>query len=276
MRENFIFENHLGLRFVGAENGVFLNTNELRDYSWSYDVINNRISRFFRSVTTRKIPLMVCCSSVEEANDARNRILDLAEADVVAMLPGKVYLNGYYTTGYVTASKKTDYRMHGRYCLIELSLTSASPAWNRETLHVFGGDQQGAAQDRSGFDFPFDYKFDYSVTTTSRQIINDTIKASNFKLKIYGEATNPAIMINGHVYEVVGMVKPGESLEINSLDKTIVLKTAAGTTINWFNNRGRNNYIFEPIPAGANNVMFNGSFKFDLTIIEERSEPKWI
>ena len=276
MREDFVFENHLGLRFVGADNGVFLNANELRDYSWSYDVINNRISRFFRGVTTRKIPLMVCCSSVAEANAARNRILDLAEADVIAMLPGKVFINGYYTTGYVTASKKTDYRMHGRYCLMELSLTSANPAWNREQLHVFGGDQGAAQQDRSGFDFPFDYKFDYSVTTTSRQIVCDTVKSSNFKLKIYGEATNPAVMVNGHVYEVTGMVRAGESLEINSLDKTVTLKTASGTTINWFNNRGRSNYVFEPIPPGVNNVMFNGSFKFDLTIIEERSEPKWI
>ena len=46
MLENFVYENHLGQRFVGLENGVYLNENELRDYAWEYDVINNRISRF--------------------------------------------------------------------------------------------------------------------------------------------------------------------------------------------------------------------------------------
>ena len=276
MREDFIYENHLGRRLVGREVGIFLNSNELRDYSWSYDIINNRISRFFRSVTSRKLPLMICCSSKEEANDIRNRLLEFAEVDIEAMLPGKIFTGDYYTTGYITASKKSDYRMHGRYCLIELTLTSVNPAWSREKTHVFGGSQDIVQADKSGIDYPFDYKYDYSVTTTSRQILCEGIKPNNFKLKIYGEALNPSITINGHVYAVTGTVKPGESLVIDSLNKTITLTTASGTKLNWFNNRGRDSYVFEPIPAGLNNILYNGAFKFDLVIIEERSEPKWI
>lgn len=275
MLENFIYENHLGRRFVGLERGVYLNANELRDYSWSYDVINNRIARFYRGVSSRKLPLMVCCSSKEEANKVRNELLELAEADIEAMLPGKIYTGEYYTTGYITASKKTDYRMTGRYCQIALTLTSANPAWNREKSHVFGGSDASTESLRSGFDFPFDYKYDYSVTATSRQIVVDTVKSNNFKLRIYGEALNPAVMINGHSYKVNGIVKAGESLLIDSMTKTITLTTASGTKINWFANRDRANYIFEPIPPGMLSVMYNGSFKFDLIIIEERSEPRW-
>ena len=276
MLENFIYENHLGQRFVGLENGVYLNSNELRNYSWEYDVVNNRISRFYRSVTSRKLPLVVCCSTKEEADDARNRLLEVAEADVEALLPGKIYTGEYYTTGFITESKKSDYRVHGRTCKIDLILTSQDPAWSRETVHVFGSTDKGAAASRSGFDFPFDYDYDYSVSTASRQVVNNTVKSSKFKLKIYGEATDPAVMINGHAYKVNGMVKAGESLLIDSLNKTIVLTTVSGTKINWFNNRDRHDYIFEPIPPGANNILYNGSFKFDLTIIEERSEPRWI
>lgn len=276
MREDFIYETHLGRRLTGRERGIYLNANELRNYSWSYDVVNNRISRFYRSVTTRKLPLMICCSSKEEANEIRNELLELAETDIDAMLPGKIYTGDYYTTGYITASKKSDYRMHGRYCLIELTLTSVNPSWCREKTHVFGGSQDPAQEDKSGIDFPFDYRYDYSVTTTTRQIVCEGIKPNSFKLKIYGEATNPSIIINGHVYAVNGRVKPGENLVIDSLNKTVVLTTASGTKLNWFNNRGRDNYVFEPIPVGLNNVLYNGSFKFDLVIIEERSEPKWI
>ena len=276
MREDFIYETHLGRRLVGRERGIYLNANELRNYSWSYDVINNRISRFFRSVTTRKLPLMICCSSKEEANEIRNELLELAETDIEAMLPGKIFTGEYYTTGYITASKKSDYRMHGRYCLIELSLTSVNPSWSREKTHIFGGTQDGVQQDKSGIDYPFDYKYDYSVTSTTRQIVCEGIKPNNFKLKIYGEAMNPSVIINGHVYTVNGMVKAGESLTIDSLNKTVTLTTASGTKVNWFNNRGRESYVFEPIPAGLNNILYNGSFKFDLVIIEERSEPKWI
>lgn len=276
MRENFIFENHLGQRFVGRENGVLLNANELRDYSWNYDVINNRISRFYRQVSTRKIPLLVCCSTTEEANRVRNRLMELAEADIDAMLPGKIFTGDYYTTGFITASKKSDYLTHGRFCKIELTLTSADPSWSRETVHVFGSSDEGAAASRSGFDFPFDYDYDYSVSAVSRQVVCDTIKSSKFKLKIYGEATDPAVMISGHAYKINGMVKKGESLLIDSLNKTITLTTATGSKINWFDKRDRHDYIFEPIPPGINNVIYNGSFKFDLVVIEERSEPRWI
>lgn len=275
MLENFVYENHLGQRFVGLENGVYLNSNDLRNYSWDYDVINNRISRFFRGVTNRKLPLIVCCSTTAEANEVRNRLLELAEADVDAMLPGKIFTGDYYTTGYITASKKTDYRTHGRFCKIDLTLTSPDPSWSRETVHVFGSSDEGASASRSGFDFPFDYDYDYSVSTTSRQVVCNTIKSSKFKLRIYGEATDPAVMINGHAYRVNGMVKAGETLLIDSLNKTITLTTASGSKINWFANRDRVDYIFEPIPPGVNNVLYNGSFKFDLIVIEERSEPRW-
>lgn len=275
MLENFIYENHLGQRFVGLEHGVYLNSNELRNYSWSYDVINNRISRFYRQVKPRKLPLVVCCSTKEEANEARNRLMEITEADIEAIQPGTIYTGDYYITGFITESKKSDYRIHGRTCKIDLVLTSQT-AWSREIVHVFGSTDEGAAASRSGFDFPFDYAYDYSVSTASRQVVNDTIKSSNFKLKIYGEATDPAVMINGHAYKVNGMIRAGESLLIDSLNKTIILTTASGSKVNWFNNRDRHDYIFEPIPPGVNNVIYNGSFKFDLTIIEERSEPKWI
>ena len=276
MLENFIFENHLGRRFVGLDNGVYLNANELRDYSWDYDVINNRISRFYRSVSSRKLPLLVSCSTTEKANEVRNRLLELAEADIDAALPGKIYVGDYYTTGFITASKKTDYRTHGRFCKVDLTLTSPDPSWSREDVYVFGSSDSGATASRSGFDFPFDYKYDYSINTTSRQVVCNTIKPNKFKLRIYGEATDPAVMINDHAYKVNGRIRAGETLLIDSLNKTITLTTATGSKINWFANRDRHDYIFEPIPPGVNNVIYNGSFKFDLIVIEERSEPRWI
>lgn len=275
MLENFIYENHLGQRFVGLDNKVYLNSNELRDYSWDFDIINNRITRLYRTPTGRKLPLVVCCTTEAEAAEVKNRLLDLAESDVEALLPGKIYTGNYYTTGYITESKKKDYRIHGRFCSIDLVLTSSNPVWCSEKTYVFGGSNDAGQTDRSGFDFPYDYNHDYSVTANSRQIVCDSVRGSKFKLKIYGDAVDPSIMINGHEYTVNGMIKAGESLVIDSQNKTITLITASGAKLNWFNNRGRHDYIFEPIPPGMNDVIYNGSFDFDLTVIEERSEPKW-
>lgn len=142
MLDKFIFANHLDQLFDGLSNGVYLNYSELRDYSWDYDTINNRISRFYMGTKDRKIPLVVKCNSDEEAVAVMNRLHELAEADIVAKIPGKIYVGDYYTMGYITASKKSDYLIKKRLCNIELTLTSDDPAWYREKTYTFmvGGE----------------------------------------------------------------------------------------------------------------------------------------
>ena len=107
MLDQFIYVNHLGQRFDGLENGVYLNTSELRNYSWSFDTINSRISRLYRKTMKRKIPLYVVGETDEQAAVAMNRLLDIAEADVAANTPGRVLSGEYYTKGFITDSKKT-------------------------------------------------------------------------------------------------------------------------------------------------------------------------
>jgi hypothetical protein len=119
-----------------------MNYSDLRDYSWSYDTINNRISHFYRDITQRKIPLVVYCNSDEEAIAVMNRLHELAETDIVAKIPGRIYVGDYYTMGYITASTKSNYLIRKKYCKIELTLTSDDPAWYKETTYSFmiGGE----------------------------------------------------------------------------------------------------------------------------------------
>ena len=273
MLDKFIFENHLGQRFEGIPNGVYLNYSDLRDYSWSFDTINNRISRFYRDTTSRKIPLVVYCKSGDEAVSVMNRLHELAETDIVEMIPGKIIVGDYYTTGYITASVKSNYLIRRKYCKIELTLTSDDPAWYREHTHQFlPGTESGFI---GGTDYPFDYRYDYALSMNGRKIVCNSVGSSAFRLLIYGEATNPAVVINGHTYTVNGTIAKGETLLIDSLNKTITLTTASGKKINWFDKRGREEYIFEPLPAGQSTVAWSGAFGFDLTVVEKRSEPKW-
>ena len=273
MLDKFIFENHLGQRFEGLPNGVYLNYSDLRDYSWSFDTINNRISRFFRGITERKIPLVVYCKSGDEAVSVMNRLHELAEADIVEKIPGKIYVGDYYTSGYITASVKSNYLIRKKYCKIELTLTSEDPTWYLEHSHpFFPGTESGFV---GGFDYPFDYPYDYALSMNGRKIVCNSVGTSAFRLLIYGEATNPAVVIGGHTYTVNGTIAKGETLLIDSLNKTITLTTATGKKINWFDKRGREEYIFEPLPAGQSTITWTGEFGFDLTVVEKRSEPKW-
>ena len=153
MLEKFIYENHLGQIFDGLSNGVYLNSNDLRDYAWNYEVINNRISRFYRSVRNRKLPLVFVGKTEKETTEARNRLTDLAEADVLAVLPGKIWIGDYYTSGFITDSKKTDYLIDLRYNKNDLIFTSAEPAWFTEKTYVFSSKQETSTIAGAGTDY---------------------------------------------------------------------------------------------------------------------------
>lgn len=570
MLDNFIYENHLGQRFFGLENGVYLNIGELRDYTWTHETINNRISRFYRKTTNRKIPLYVVGETYAKAAEAMNRLFEITEADIAANIPGSVFVGDYYTRGFITTSKKTRYLDNRQLCKIDLTLTSDDPSWYKNTTHSFytnvitpknkksgnivilngapnapfrgltvygkttqngtpspdspyellgaggggsvvvsvigglpeGGDENitiitqprnvsspinsdilfsvvaigegltyqweymtsgstiwknsgmpgnntdtltfsakayhdgykyrclitdangneirtndvvitisdeepvyekpvtaktatiitetgiygipvtsgGNYTDENGqqwiadtieydadagtakivkrikmiesydgetvgktymsttgsltngasviyplaspeetpiskspfytlktinpattvyndvnaymdvvystvenssgasiggMDYSFDHPYEYTVRMNGRSIVCDSFSGSAFRLMIYGECINPTVNIGGHAYTVNGTVGNGETLLIDSMAKTITLTTAYGNTINYFDKRSRDSYIFEPIPAGKNAVTWSGDFGFELTVIEKRSEPKW-
>lgn len=273
MRDRFMYENHLGQRF--DEDCVYLNYSDLRDYSWSYDTMNGRISRFYRSITERGLPLVIVGKTGDEATAIKNRLFEIAEADIVAMIPGKVYSGEYYTHGFITASAKSKYLINKRFTKIDLTLTSNDPVWYRDYLYRFmptpSTDVVG------GFDYPFGYPYDYAnKSKTTPNIECNSINENEFRLKVYGSVSNPSIKIGGHDYSIEGTIGNGETLLIDSVNKKITLTSQIGQEHNWFDRRNRDSYIFEPIPAGYNAVSWDGSFGFDLTVIEKRSEPRWI
>ena len=275
MLENFIYENHLGQRFEGLANGVYLNSNDLRDYRWNYDTVNSRISRFYRQITNRALPLTVICKTDAEALEVKNRLMEIAEVDIEAMLPGKIIVGDYYTKGYITASVKSRYMIKKRYCKIDLTLTSEDPVWYREELHSFYAHDTGNSSDAEGTDYPWGYPREYVNASATDSITCNSVRDNAFIMKIYGEITNPAVTIGGHLYSINGTVKAGETLLIDNVTKTITLTKATGEKENWFDLRNRSSYIFEPIPPGQHLVVKNGTFGVDLTVIEKRSEPKW-
>ena len=384
MLEKFIFENHLGQRIDGSECGLFLNYNDLRDYSWSYDTLNGKISRFRKDIKNKKLPLVSKCNSEEEAIQAKNRLLEIAEADIYAMIPGKIYIGDYYMSGYITESKKSDYLISKSYTRYELTFTAEKPVWLKEktyifglkmaeivpkctlttifsmdgnlisiaeplpalpvvgnnytvnwngteyncvaqthpeadasallgNLHLIGGVETGepfliafplpASNDRSmvcfvldgspevtlsvsgiveggngefgGIDYPYDYEYDYALPLKGEDITCNSVGENAFRICIYGEAVDPSIIIGEHTYTINGSIGAGETLLIDSLSRTITLTTEKAQKVNWFDKRSRESYIFQPIPPGTQTVRWSGNFGFDLTVIEERSEPKW-
>lgn len=273
MLERLKYKNHLNQIIDFGKDGIFVNSNDLHDYEWTVTKKNNMIAAFNRGVVTRKLPVVIFCETEEKGIAARNRLMEVADKDVLSFSPGQIILGDYSFKCYVTKSEKKGYLTNKRLMELTLTLTSDFPYWVKEKTIQFGVSSAGGSSGEE--DFPYDYLYNYLESSSSSPINNTNFVASNFRLKIYGPCINPAIIIGNHTYKVNGTVNAGEYLTIDSTTKKIYVTGIDGTVTNVFSQRDRENYIFEKIPVGLNTVAWGGGYGFDLILLEERSEPKW-
>ena len=276
MLEQLKYQNHANEVFEFGKDGIFVNISELYDYEWGVTKKNNRIASLDRSIVTKKLPITIICDTEEDGLKARNKLLEVAEKDVLAMQHGRIIIGDYYFRCFVTKSQKKGYLTTKRHMTVTLYLTSDFPYWVKETNHVISSLSGSASANTSGFDYSFEYPFDYQNDVTNKTISNTDFASSNFRLVINGACVDPAIHIGDHLYQVYCTVDEGEHLTIDSTSKTIVLTAKDGTQTNMFNNRNKDSYIFERISSGKNIVSWPGTFTFEIAIMEERSEPRWI
>ena len=276
MLEQLKYKNHLNEVFEFGKDGIFVNTNELHDYEWTVTSKNKRITALDYAVSKRKLPLIIICKTEEQGIAARNRLMEICEKDVLAMLHGQIIIGDYYFKCFVTKSQKKNYLISSRMMEVTLTMTSDFPYWVKETTNIFrklGAETGGGGQN---LDYPFDYAFDYFSDVGSKTLINQHFTDSNFRMVVYGPCSDPAIYVAGHLYQVNCDVAAGEYLTIYSVTKKIFLTANDGTITNKFNLRNKESYIFLKIPSGSSAVTWSGNFGVDIILLEERSEPKWI
>lgn len=273
MLEQLKYKNHRNEVFEFGKDGIFVDTNDLHDYEWSVTQKNNKVSALEHTVRTKSLPIVIICETEEQGVAARNKLHEVVEKDVLAMQHGRIIIGDYYFRCFVTKSEKKDYLLTKRHMRVTLTLTSDYPFWVKEITVPFSSVESVSAD---GFlDYSFDYPVDYMGDIQSTQLNNTGFVGSNFRLIIYGACSNPSISIAGHTYQVDCTVDSDEYLTIDSSTKKIYLTSKTGEVTNKFNDRNRDSYIFEKIPAGTNVVSWNGEFNFDVILLEERSEPKW-
>lgn len=272
MLEKIKYKNHINEIIEIGTGNIFVNENDLHDFAWNVTSKNDRISAFKKGVVKKTIPLQIVCASEEEGIEIRNRIFEVMEKDVLAKAHGRFILGDYYLRCFVTGSKKTDYLKSKGIMTVKLTVQTDFPEWIRETTTVFNtnyGSVQGY------LDFPYDFAYDFKNEIANAVINNTGFVPSAFKIIIYGYVSNPTLYIAGHEYTVNVDVGTGEYLTIDSVNKTIVLTKYGGEKVNCFNARNKASYIFEKIPAGTSVISSPNQISFDITLLEERSEPRW-
>jgi len=270
MLERILYRNHMNETIQLGEGGFYVNENDLRNFTWAITKKNDRISAFSRGVASRSIPVVIVGPN---RNALADRLFEICEKDVLTKQHGELHIGEYYMRCFVTASKKKSYLQTANVLNMTLTITSDYPYWVRETITTFN---YGAGAQGTNLDFNNDFPYDYTSNLLSQKLNNTDFVPSNFRMNVYGPCENPCVTVSGHDYEVAVTLLANEYLTIDSVDKTIILTHTDGQKENCFNLRNRDSYIFEKMPVGINNVSNNGDFKFDITLLEERSEPRWI
>lgn len=261
--------------FMQEDNPNFFG-GDLFNYSWSTDSstvqFGTRIKRFTKNALN--IPLVLRLSGANKKRQL-NDLFEISDYDVKNELPGRLVFNDYYINGFITSVKVPSQVALGGDTKVDVIIHCPYPFWMKETTTSFNISTTGVFG-KKNLDYPHDYAFDYTTSLNVFTLNNGGYSAADFRFVFYGPVKNPSINIGLNTYKVNAEVGARELLMIDSLKKTIVLVKRNGDKQNLFNARYRESYIFEKVPVGLNNVSWSDDFKFDITLIEQRSEPKWI
>lgn len=273
MLEKFKYVNHLGETLEFGKHPLYANMNDLRDFSWEIKSKNDKISGFSKGIVSKSIPIILICKSNAEGIEMRNKLFEVFEKDVLAKKHGKIIIGDYYLKCYITDSTKANYLITKRYMQFDLKLQTDHPEWIKETTSEFRFDSGGGSP---YLDFPYDFSYDLKNSLSIEEINNTSFVSTNFKMIIYGAVKNPTVFVGSHEYSVNVEIGQGEYLTIDSVNKTVFITKNNGEIVNCFNNRNKDSYIFEKIPSGSSVISStNEGLRFDITLLEERSEPKW-
>lgn len=272
MIEKIQYINHQNEVLDFGKNGLYIAENDLRNYRWKPLMQNNRISGFQKEPTTKMLPIIL--KTENNGAEFKNRLFETFEKDVIANKPGKIVVNGYYLKCFIVDNAKTDYMVADNRLKTKVKIITDFPWWMKETTTKF--NYTPAYNEGTNLDYHYDFPYDYASNLLTTVLNNANFVDSNFRMVIYGPCETPAVTIAGHTYKVKASLSANEFLTIDSVNKTIVKTLADGSTKNCFNLRDKSSYIFQKIPPGTLNVSSNANFKFDVVLLEERSEPKWI
>lgn len=273
------YENSQGVKIDLLSGNYRLQTADLFDYSWTYTNMarlrhRGSITKFVKEIKEKKLMLSILADTREAYYAAVNIFFETTDYDVVRMSHGRLWVGDHYLQCYIIASEKTEWEYGITSLDNQITVLTDYPFWIREkALNYLPSGQTPSAD--PFLNYPHNYPYDYSYDGSKTYLNNDHYSDCHFKMDIFGPVINPSVVIAGVPYEVTTEVGEGEYLTIDSRDKTVLRWTDTGECVDEFNNRRRDPGIFTPIPSGASLVSWNDSFGFDITLFQERSEPKW-
>ncbi len=272
------YENHKGERVDLDSGGIRIVEENVRDYAWNYTVTNRpsglggRVKQFTRPVSTREMTVVSRGNSRAACISQLNALHALTETDMVENANGLLWWDGQYIKCFLsTASEITEWKKGFHYAKKKLTALLIEPYWVVESRQKFTPEPETM---QNGKRYPLRFPYRYGTGYSNKILYNSHYSEAPMIITIFGAVTDPAITIGGNLYEVVCTLLANERIEIDQVGRKITKIDASGHTYNMFNARNKASDIFTPCPAGSIPVQFSG-LTFDITLIQQRSEPIW-
>lgn len=276
--EIFYVNNRNEKVYLDREPYKMLSVTSLFDYEWEYTTqgsANPRITKFSQSMKEKDFDIRIFGNGIADFKEKANRLLSVFEKDIFDLSPGKLYVGEWYLRCYISKSTKPKRYYNAKTSLVEVVVIAENGMWTKDATTSFG-KITNEVYNRAGLDYAYDYSFDYSNSLTSQLLVNENYAPADFELTIFGGCENPAISIGFHTYAVNDSLTLGEYIKVNSRTRKIYKVKNNGEKVNIYDRQGREFWIFEKIPSGNLIVAWSGGFGFEITLLEERSEPRWI
>lgn len=273
------YVNHKNQKIDLGHSPYQMQIGDIFNSSNKYEGNNNRVARIYKDISTRSTTVTIDAGSEKEFYEAINTFFEVIEVDNIANERGRLYVGEYCLYCNIISSNKTFWQETFRGMENSVKILAPYPFWCREVTKSFlKGNVAVEGQSTEEFlYYPYGYPYAYSMPQDAGFLQNDHYAACDFKMIVYGPCTNPSILINGHLYEVITTLYAGEYLVVDSRENTVLRHMNDGRTENLFNRRNKDSSLFEKIPNGHCSVLWNTqAFGFDIILFQERSEPKWI
>lgn len=274
---------NVNLKYVASSGNVYnlkgdgIRTRTANYHAWEWGVdgtvlqFGTRVAAFTRAAAIYETTLVF-----QGSYAVRKAIIDALhedfERDVRSMKPGRIIWGDYYIDCYITVSS-TAPDENNIYTENEIEIFCPYPFWIREETKEFA--YVVSPEGQAFLDYPYDYSYDFWDGQNGQvQWVREFPFASEFTMTIFGAVDTPRIMINGHPYQINDVLEEGQYLVIDSRHNTVTKYLINGTTVNDFDLRDKTQSVFEQIPGDSLTITWDGTFGFNITIYEERSEPR--
>ncbi len=270
---NIYYQNSVGKKVDLLGPQYYIGTSFFPGHEWTFDTTEDSsgyggiISNIKMGVQEGSVEIKVC-----GAGKILNELFDTFDTDVLSNTPGRLYIGNQYYICLFTGTTPSVWNYGLNVSVFEFSIASPNPFWTTETMQEFHVSSARVGNTKR---YPYRYPCKYIGGNGIGYLINNSHADSNFIFRIFGPVSSPQIVIGGYAYCIYENLEDGEYLKADSRKGTIVKVARSGAETNAFGKKQNRTKFFKKIPTGSLPVEWSGNFSFDITLFDERSEPRW-